>query len=242
VAAILANPRYTGRQVWNRQYTDHDPPSGADPRSARGKVLRWNTADQWVISKDLAHQALVSEADFVAAQQISAMPGPQDGAPHGYVFVGLLRCGNCGRRFDSHWVHGRPGYRCRHGHTTANRRGSRAVKTFYLREDRILERIRNRLTRHGMHAADPQTIAYYLRANNLIVTCTTRTCIIEDANKDLESDENGERRTAPTSLLSCGKARLSGRFVGVCVSKDSNTHSLHPCARRGFMWFSLSAS
>jgi hypothetical protein len=24
VAAILANPRYTGRQVWNRQRTDHD--------------------------------------------------------------------------------------------------------------------------------------------------------------------------------------------------------------------------
>jgi hypothetical protein len=23
VAAILANPRYTGRQVWNRQFTDH---------------------------------------------------------------------------------------------------------------------------------------------------------------------------------------------------------------------------
>jgi hypothetical protein len=24
VAAILANPRYTGRQVWNRQSSDHD--------------------------------------------------------------------------------------------------------------------------------------------------------------------------------------------------------------------------
>jgi len=24
VAAILANPRYTGRQVWNRQRTDFD--------------------------------------------------------------------------------------------------------------------------------------------------------------------------------------------------------------------------
>nr|WP_328822678.1 recombinase family protein [Micromonospora rubida] len=26
VAAILANPRYTGRQVWNRQRTDRDAP------------------------------------------------------------------------------------------------------------------------------------------------------------------------------------------------------------------------
>lgn len=32
VAEILANPRYTGRQVWNRQYTDHqetEPGTGA---------------------------------------------------------------------------------------------------------------------------------------------------------------------------------------------------------------------
>lgn len=26
IAAILANPRYTGRQVWNRQRTDFDLP------------------------------------------------------------------------------------------------------------------------------------------------------------------------------------------------------------------------
>jgi hypothetical protein len=99
-----------------------------------------------------------------------------------------------------------------------NRRGSRAVKTLYLREDRILERIRTRLTRR-MHMADPRTIADYFRGNNLIVTCTTRTCIIEDADKDQESEENGERRTAPTRHLTCGNARPGRRFVGVCVSK-----------------------
>ena len=30
VAAILANPRYTGRQVWNRQRTDHDRTATGD--------------------------------------------------------------------------------------------------------------------------------------------------------------------------------------------------------------------
>ena len=37
VATILANPRYTGRQVWNRQRTDHES-------AARGKrpTQRWN--------------------------------------------------------------------------------------------------------------------------------------------------------------------------------------------------------
>jgi hypothetical protein len=33
VAAILANPRYTGRQVWNRQYTDHREAVPGDKRS-----------------------------------------------------------------------------------------------------------------------------------------------------------------------------------------------------------------
>jgi site-specific DNA recombinase len=89
VAATLANPRYTGRQVWNRQRTDHDVP-GRDGRPGRGKVLRWNTADQWVISKELVHPAFVSETDFVAAQHINAVPAPRDGATHRYLLVAAI--------------------------------------------------------------------------------------------------------------------------------------------------------
>jgi hypothetical protein len=45
VAAILANPRYTGRQVWNRQLTDHDTaPPDHDPlhprRPPRRPIIR----------------------------------------------------------------------------------------------------------------------------------------------------------------------------------------------------------
>jgi hypothetical protein len=38
VAAILANPRYTGRQVWNRQFTDHREATPGDRRSSLGPV------------------------------------------------------------------------------------------------------------------------------------------------------------------------------------------------------------
>jgi DNA invertase Pin-like site-specific DNA recombinase len=38
VAAILANPRYTGRQVWNRQFTDHREAVPGDKRSSLGPV------------------------------------------------------------------------------------------------------------------------------------------------------------------------------------------------------------
>jgi hypothetical protein len=81
---------------------------------------RWNPANEWVISTRLAHPPLVSEADFIKAQTISAVPTPDDGQPRRYLLTGLVICGLRGRRADAHWVHGRPGYRYGHGRTSAS--------------------------------------------------------------------------------------------------------------------------
>jgi site-specific DNA recombinase len=72
VAAILANPRYTGRQVWNRQRTDFDLVDPANTALGHRQVQRWNLPEGWVISRHPAHPALVSEADFIAAQDATA--------------------------------------------------------------------------------------------------------------------------------------------------------------------------
>jgi site-specific DNA recombinase len=50
VAAILANPRYTGRQVWNRQRTEHGPLGAADGLLGQSEARRWNPLQEWVIS------------------------------------------------------------------------------------------------------------------------------------------------------------------------------------------------
>lgn len=50
VAAILANPRYTGRHVWNRQYTHQREAVPGDRRSSRGLVRVWNSRSDCVIS------------------------------------------------------------------------------------------------------------------------------------------------------------------------------------------------
>ena len=76
VAAILANPRYTGRQVWNRQRTDFDLVDPADTALGHKQVQRWNLPEGWVISRHPAHPGLVSEADFIAAQDATAPRGP----------------------------------------------------------------------------------------------------------------------------------------------------------------------
>ena len=81
VAAILANPRYTGRQVWNRQRTDFDLADPANTTLGHRQVQRWNLPEGWVISRLPAHPALVSEADFIAAQNATAPRGPRPGRP-----------------------------------------------------------------------------------------------------------------------------------------------------------------
>jgi site-specific DNA recombinase len=70
-----------------------------------------------------AHEALVSEQRFIAAQDINAARGPSPRTDlagpekRRYLLSGLLVCGACGRRMESAWSNGKPAYRCRHGHT-----------------------------------------------------------------------------------------------------------------------------
>jgi len=107
VAVILANPRYTGREVWRRNQC-----------TTPGGGRRMSPAE-WAISASLAHPALVGAADFVAVQQIRAARVDDDGVVRRYLLAGLIRYGLCGRLMDAHWVNRRAGYRCRHGHNSA---------------------------------------------------------------------------------------------------------------------------
>jgi hypothetical protein len=137
VAAILANPRYTGRQVWNRQRTDHDLIDPANTGLGHRPVQRWNLPDGWIISDRPAHPALVSEPDFIAVQEISPPRGLAGPATRRYLLAGLIRCGTCGRRLESSWSNGRPAYRCRHGYISATRPDPTRAKNAYIRKDQI---------------------------------------------------------------------------------------------------------
>src|SRR5216683_4228857 len=120
---------YTGRQVWNRQRTDRDLADPADIALGHKQVQRWNLPAGWVISARPAHPALVSEADYIAAQDASAPRGPAGPAARRYLLAGLLQCGVCGRRLESAWSNGKPAYRCRHGYTSATSPARTARRT-----------------------------------------------------------------------------------------------------------------
>jgi site-specific DNA recombinase len=175
VAAILANPRYTGRQVWNRQRTDREPVDIVATGCGQREVLRWNPAHEWVISTRMAHPGLVSEADFVAAQAIRASRPTGDGTTRTYLLAGLLICRRCERRMDAHWVNDRPGYRCRHGRTSAKRPATCHPKSLYRREDQLLTELAAHLT-PGVASRDPQELVRHLRANQIVITCDKVGC------------------------------------------------------------------
>jgi site-specific DNA recombinase len=192
VTTIVRNPRYTGHQVWNRQRTDKDLADPGNVSLGHKSVQRWNLPDGWVISRKPAHPALVSEADFIAAQGSSAARGPAPGlgltAPRKrrYLLAGLLICGGCGRRMESSWSNGKPAYRCRHGHTTASAPSPQRPKNAYVREDLIVAHLpalhvlltepaggqRRRRTRRGIDVRSPvsaEDVAGYLREQQIIL-------------------------------------------------------------------------
>ncbi|GIH05273.1 hypothetical protein Rhe02_33400 [Rhizocola hellebori] len=134
VASILGNPRYTGRQVWNRQHTDHGSLDQADDPLGHAEVYRWSKVQQWTISHDVVHEPLVSEADFITAQAIHSTTT----ITHEFTMTGLFSCEPCGRRLEPHWSHGRPAHRCRHGRTSSRHRWTSPIKNIYAREDQAM--------------------------------------------------------------------------------------------------------
>lgn len=92
VAAILANPRYTGRQVWSRQQTDHQAVDEQDELLREQEVQRRSPSSQWAISRTVVHPPLVSEEQFVRVQTEHTAPVPADGMPRLRAgWAGVLR-------------------------------------------------------------------------------------------------------------------------------------------------------
>ncbi len=192
VRAILANPRYTGRQVWNRQPSAMDLIDPANTGLGHRQVPRWGLPDGWVISARPSHPALVTEEDFIAVQGIR-VPRQNAGKGRQYRLAGLLRCGICGRRLESCWANSRAAYRCRHGYSNVSTPGPARPKNLYIREDHILPHLpalyillagtettagrRRRRTRRGDDVSTPVSDAKaisYLRSRQITLTYDPR--------------------------------------------------------------------
>lgn len=222
VAAILANPRYTGRQVWNRQPTDRSPVDAQGELISKREVQRRSPSSQWAISHTIVHPPLVSEEQFVRVQAVHAAPSPADGAVRTYALAGLVYCGICGRLTDSHWVHERPSYRCRHGHSSANLGSSNRPRTLYVREDHLLERIRGDRQLRRLLAEptcwDAASIPDCLRSYNAIIVCDHNTWAVESDTIRIE--------LAPTEILGYAPPPIPAQRVDGTATKHERSSRL----------------
>ncbi|MFN0029302.1 MAG: recombinase family protein [Acidimicrobiales bacterium] len=144
VRVILLNPRYTGRQVWNRQRRDEVLIDVEDVALGHESKMRWNDEAAWVWSQQPTHTPLVDLAEFEAAQGVFAAGQRaairKERTRHPYVLSGLMRCGLCQRKMQASWNHGTAYYRCKFPSEYAVAEDKHA-KTVYVREDAVLPRL-----------------------------------------------------------------------------------------------------
>jgi site-specific DNA recombinase len=144
VRAILLNPRYTGRQVWNKQRRDEVLLDVEDVAAGHETKMRWNPAGEWIWSSEIVQEPVISPQMFQDAQALLATRGrrPVDRkirpAARPYALRGLLLCGLCARKMQGHWVNDRAHYRCRYPSEYAGSKELEHPRNVFLREDLVV--------------------------------------------------------------------------------------------------------
>jgi site-specific DNA recombinase len=140
VRAILANPRYTGHEVWGRQRRDYELIDPTAPAEGHQRRMRWNDADDWIWSPRPTHEPIISRADWDRARALTTT-NQRAARSHDqtYLLRGRVICAVCGRRMTG-TTRGqtRRYYRCE------LRRARPGLKTehpvdAYVREDALTE-------------------------------------------------------------------------------------------------------
>ncbi|MFD2415344.1 recombinase family protein [Amycolatopsis pigmentata] len=119
IRVILSNPRYTGRQVWNKQRKEEVLIDVDDVALGHETRMQWNARDKWIVSDEVVHDPLIDTGTFERAQQVMAAKGAgrttreRHRTRHCYVLRGLVHCGLCNRRMQGQQSRDLLLYRCR---------------------------------------------------------------------------------------------------------------------------------
>jgi hypothetical protein len=142
-----AQPRYTGRRVWNRRRREEVLIDVDDVALGHETKQRWNPEGEWIWSADTVHEPLISPELFEAAQ-LHARAGTQravDRKPRAtgrpYALRRLISCGLCGRRMQGPWIAGRARYRCSYPNEYGLANQILHPRNIYVREDAILPQL-----------------------------------------------------------------------------------------------------
>jgi DNA invertase Pin-like site-specific DNA recombinase len=145
IKTILSNPRYTGRQVWNKQRKDEVLLDVDEVSLGYETKMRWNDPDQWIWSDAEAHPALITTDQFEAVQRLRSDRGTtrvtkevQQRVRHPHVLRGLFYCDLCGRRMQAQRSHSNTYYRCRYPREYALANSVQHPFNIYVRENDVL--------------------------------------------------------------------------------------------------------
>jgi site-specific DNA recombinase len=166
VRAILTNPRYTGRQVWNKQPKAELLIDVNDVALGHTTKQQRNEPGQWIWSKEVAHDPLIDTETFQQVQALQQAKGSADQrAPRrtsrGYALRGIVRCGLCGRRMQGSWNNGKRHYRCTFLDQYAAKNKVDHPPSVYVREEQLLPQLDAWLARKLDPAAFTAAIREY---------------------------------------------------------------------------------
>jgi hypothetical protein len=230
IKVILSNPRYTGRQVWNRQRKDEILLDVSDVALGYETRMRWNDETKWVWSENPAHEPLVSVEDFEAARRISSEHGAgrttrqRERVRRTYLIRGLLLCGACGRKMQGQFSHGQPYYRCRYPNEYALANHVEHPRNVYLPEQAVTPALDEWLLRafsphtlndtvdrlHAVQPARPVRTAF--KADNGLVTMIAE-CDAKLAQYRAIADAGGDPATVAAWIaeVTTRRAALASR-------------------------------
>jgi hypothetical protein len=147
VRSILMNPRYTGRQVWNRQRRDEILVDVEDVAQGHLSRMRWNDDSDWIWSTEQTHEPIISSEVFAKAQaQMAAgtyrpTTGKTRTTQRTYVLSGRVHCGLCGHRMQGNFTHDALRYRCKFPSDRGAVPGMDHPRSVYLRESAIVPKL-----------------------------------------------------------------------------------------------------
>jgi site-specific DNA recombinase len=118
IRAILANPRYLGRQVWGRAHGHEVLIDPEDVAQGYSTVMRPVDPSRWVWSERQVHEAIIEPEVFAAAQEQLGLgrdrtTDRRPPAKRAYMLRGRIWCAACGRKMEADTSGGLARYRCR---------------------------------------------------------------------------------------------------------------------------------
>lgn len=124
VAAILKNPKYTGRSPWGKTKGEDRLLDPEDVSMGSQRVSQHAPEEDWVWATEPTHEAIIDMETFTKAERIRLGgsrvrgKGMTKRTKNTYLLRGMVWCATCAdhgrqRRLEATTISGRPLYRCR---------------------------------------------------------------------------------------------------------------------------------